>query len=522
MNVLLVDDEMDVLEGITDALDFDSLGIESVYLAQSAAHAREILLSRNVDIMVTDIEMPGESGLDLLQWVRDSGLDTVTLFGTSYAHFPSAHKALKMHSFDYFLKPIAYSALQERLAAAVKEAERIHSLKSHSRYWQNGLPDNKKLFWASLITGEVRSEKDILREEEKRGLSYSSEDRFLLCLFVPLHEEEDTAAWKRYASKNIREEIFASGNLLPEASVPVEGNRWCLIFQQHLDFSEEVFRSLFMEFSSQVTKCLSSWINCYYQADCPLTEIRGSFLDVEDISSDDVTSFNKIYTLKDYQKKDIPYFLPQIREWELLLLSGKADDLVAETHAHLDRQAARGELNMPYIKAMRIDMMQMIHTVLKQRQISAYDLFSDERFDRLRERSLLSLLDMKRYLEYIVRTASDYMNFTSESQSVVGRVKEYINSHLSEEITRNSMAKIVYLNSDYLARLFKKETGQSLGAYLQDRRIHEAKKLLVQTNIQVNEIAQRVGYDNFSYFSHTFREKTGVTPNEYRKNMNCL
>ena len=45
MNVLLVDDEMDVLEGITDALDFDSLGIESVYLAQSAAHAREILFA---------------------------------------------------------------------------------------------------------------------------------------------------------------------------------------------------------------------------------------------------------------------------------------------------------------------------------------------------------------------------------------------------------------------------------------------------------------------------------------------
>lgn len=521
MNVLLVDDEMDVLEGITDALDFELLGIEYVYLSQNAAHAREILLSRSVDIMVTDIEMPGESGLDLLQWVRDSGLDTVTLFCTSYANFNYAQKALEMHSFDYFLKPIAYSALQERLAAAVKEAERIHSLKSHSRYWQNGLQDNKKHFWASLITGEVRTEKDIFREMEKRGLSYTIKDRFLLCLFVPLHEEE-AAAWKRYASKNIREEIFASGNLLPEASVPVEGDRCCLIFQQSVNYSEKGFRSLFAEFSAQVTKCLSSWINCYYQTDCSLAEIRDSFLDVEDISSDDVTSLNKIYARKDYQKKDIPYCLPQIREWELLLLSGRADDLVTEIHAHLDRQAARRELNMPYIKAMRIDMMQMIHTVLKQRQISAYDLFSDERFDRLRERSLLSLPDMKRYLEYIVRTASDYMSFTSESQSVVGRVKEYINSHLSEEITRNSMAKIVYLNSDYLARLFKKETGQSLGAYLQDRRIHEAKKLLVQTNIQVNEIAQRVGYDNFSYFSHTFREKTGVTPNEYRKNMNCL
>jgi YesN/AraC family two-component response regulator len=46
--------------------------------------------------------------------------------------------------------------------------------------------------------------------------------------------------------------------------------------------------------------------------------------------------------------------------------------------------------------------------------------------------------------------------------------------------------------------------------------MEEAKRLLLSTDYSINEIAQRVGYDNFSYFSHVFRDKTGMTPNEYR------
>lgn len=80
------------------------------------------------------------------------------------------------------------------------------------------------------------------------------------------------------------------------------------------------------------------------------------------------------------------------------------------------------------------------------------------------------------------------------------------------------MAKLVYLNADYLARLFKKEVGMSIGAYLHECRIQEAKKLLLQAELPINEVAQRVGYDNFSYFSYLFRKRTGVSPNEYRKN----
>ena len=87
MNILLVDDDLDVIEGIMDGVDWEGLGFRQVYLAQSAKRAREILQEQDVSVLLTDIEMPGGSGLELLEWVRDNQLDVVTLFYTSFASF---------------------------------------------------------------------------------------------------------------------------------------------------------------------------------------------------------------------------------------------------------------------------------------------------------------------------------------------------------------------------------------------------------------------------------------------------
>lgn len=70
----------------------------------------------------------------------------------------------------------------------------------------------------------------------------------------------------------------------------------------------------------------------------------------------------------------------------------------------------------------------------------------------------------------------------------------------------------MYLNPDYLARLFKKELGVSLGQYIKDRRMEKACHALVETRMAVSRIAGMVGYDNYSYFIKLFREQFGMTP----------
>ncbi|MFK4996896.1 helix-turn-helix transcriptional regulator [Bacillus sp. N9] len=79
------------------------------------------------------------------------------------------------------------------------------------------------------------------------------------------------------------------------------------------------------------------------------------------------------------------------------------------------------------------------------------------------------------------------------------------------------MANHVYLNPDYVTRIFKRETGLSISEYLQQERIDTAKKLLIHTNKPISDIAIESGYSSFSYFSTIFKKVTQCSPVEFRK-----
>ena len=509
LDVLLVDDELDVVEGIADGVDFAALGLEEVYVAQTSQRAKELLQSRDIGVMVTDIEMPGGSGLELLEWVRDNQMEVVTLFCTGFANFNYAQKAVELHSFDYFLKPIAYPALQERLAAAVEEARRLRSLASVRRNLPGLQLEQKRNYWLRLLTGGSPA------PAEEDAAHYGEDGAFALCACSLADGSEAVGNWKRYAMRNVLDELAGEEKMSLEAIVPLWDGAQCAVFSGVRPGAlDRALRRL----EAFIKDYLSCWGNFYYVTGIALEDAPQAFARVKDCLADDVCSQGVVCRAGDYVKRSIPYTSgPRVQEWSTLLTAGRIQELEEDICAHLDRLSAREQVNMPYIKAMRIDLMQMVHTVLGQRQIQAHALFSDRRFDTLRERSLFSISHMKRYLCYVVRTAGDYMEYMKESHSAVGKMKEYINAHYQEDVTRGVLAKVFFLNPDYLARVFKKETGLSIGGYLQDIRMNEAKKLLAHTNVPVNEVAMGVGYDNISYFSHVFREKTGLTPVEYRR-----
>ena len=73
MNILLVDDNRYTLQGLLDGIDFKELGFADVYTSCSAAGAKEILRQNRIEIVITDIEMPGGTGLELLEKRQRSG-----------------------------------------------------------------------------------------------------------------------------------------------------------------------------------------------------------------------------------------------------------------------------------------------------------------------------------------------------------------------------------------------------------------------------------------------------------------
>ncbi len=104
----------------------------------------------------------------------------------------------------------------------------------------------------------------------------------------------------------------------------------------------------------------------------------------------------------------------------------------------------------------------------------------------------------------------------SREGTVVNIVKDYLEQHYNENISRKDIESLVHLNEDYLNRIYKKATGYSLLEYIQYYRITMARRMLNDSNTSISEIAARIGYDSPAYFSKVFKKSTGLTPLEYR------
>lgn len=78
------------------------------------------------------------------------------------------------------------------------------------------------------------------------------------------------------------------------------------------------------------------------------------------------------------------------------------------------------------------------------------------------------------------------------------------------------LSKIYYLNENYLGRLYKRQTGKSFSAYLNEIRLEKACALLRETDDPVIAVALATGFNNVTYFNRIFKRHMGVTPTAYR------
>lgn len=101
---------------------------------------------------------------------------------------------------------------------------------------------------------------------------------------------------------------------------------------------------------------------------------------------------------------------------------------------------------------------------------------------------------------------------------LVGSILHYIEENLAEMISLQAIAKKYNYSITYISKLFKGVTGSSLVSYIIEKRIARAKQLMYE-NIEIMQIAERVGYRNYSNFYKAFKKATGVSPEEYRRRL---
>lgn len=99
------------------------------------------------------------------------------------------------------------------------------------------------------------------------------------------------------------------------------------------------------------------------------------------------------------------------------------------------------------------------------------------------------------------------------------KIMEYIHKNIGNKITLEDIGRHTFFSPIYCDTLFKRETGRSIIDYLLEKRIDEAKRLLIEGTLSLQSVSENVGFSDYNYFSRVFKARSGYSPSSYRKSI---
>lgn len=448
MKLLIVDDQSTVVQGLLHCTNWAAMGFTVVDTALNAVDAKASLLRQEAEVMLCDIEMPMESGLDLLDWLRQRGMTTRCIFLTAHAEFRYAQEALRLGGFDYIMQPAPYEQVADAVSRAlenVKEERAALELQSRGAVFD----DQKKEIVETMLRGFLSGNApgSSLTAFEELSLVPRRERECWVALMQPLRWKQGEEPWElsllSTAVGNMSSEVFTPLQVLSvTVAIPAEQ---CLV----------------LVLQSRVGEPLEA----------------------------------------DYITRQLNY-----------LQSACAQAMEQEACQLLDKLTVNNQLNSQTLRYFYQDFMQMFFSLPEKKRQG--DMFREPEALELYRNGMKTVPNMKALVHYV---ASVWDNETEESsQSTVEIIMAYIAEHLENELRREELAEAVHLNPDYMARLFKKETGLNLKDYIIQQKMQEAQSLLCTTNLPISLIAAKVGYTNFGHFSTSYKKFYHKTPQEER------
>jgi len=111
----------------------------------------------------------------------------------------------------------------------------------------------------------------------------------------------------------------------------------------------------------------------------------------------------------------------------------------------------------------------------------------------------------------------NFQNGDIKTNPLVLKIKKYIRANLNKKISLTDISEHTFFSPVHCEKLFRKETNTSIIDYVINKKINEAQYLLMTEPTDIRKIAEKIGFDNYNYFSRLFKKRTGFTPSQYKK-----
>ncbi|WP_308638272.1 response regulator [Paenibacillus silvisoli] len=541
--MLIVDDEPYIVDSLRELFEETEQLKLDLFTATSASEALDWLGKTRIDIVLSDIRMPGMTGLELQERIRERWPSCKVIFLSGHNEFDYVQAAIQNGSAGYLLKTDDDEDIIRTVEKAVRElaSERtINGLIDQAKeQMRKALPVLQRDMLAAMAEGERTSESTRARRFRELELKLSASRPVMLVVGrVDRWEEHYSSVDKElllYAVQNIAAEVLNHAAALATAVIDrsrfiwllqpsssegeeglPEGAAWVRFVQESLDYIQDRCKSL-----PQVPLSLSATVQPFAWEELSAKYAHLSRLLIRGLGEgDEMLLYERIAEAGGEEaesRKETNAHQRQVKLNQLrtLLESGQSapfaellDGLFAEASGQRYE-----ELQEIFYSASAMILSQI-------NRWSAYARIAE----RLPINRLFSLDAHSSWLEagrYLRRTADALSELLAEDSSeksneVVEKLHRYIREHIDGDLSLVRLADEAELNASYLCRLYKQLTGIGLSDYITDARLALAKQLLGETGLKVGEVAARIGFES-GYFSRFFKKSTTLTPQEYRE-----
>ncbi|THF75247.1 response regulator transcription factor [Cohnella fermenti] len=521
-NALLVDDEPLILEGLRYIVDWEEHGFELAGMAESAAEALDLIERGAVDLLVTDIRMPGLSGLELIERVRERrpGMKFVILSG--YNDFELVRKAATLGIENYLIKPVNKEELSSTLVNAAGKLEQARRQAVQQVYVREAIDVLRDNVLLRMATGTI----GIHEFAEKSAFLRIGLDGPACAVAIIRRVKDNLTGGDRsdpqliaFAIRNICNDVLAAaatGEGIGGYAVDDNDEDIVLLLAGALADEKSVVR-LLHELASHCVQYLKQEV--FVSLGPPVENkfaLAASYREAKDLADYSLVLADRgVLTSREAKAQQVGPGNPlqiDFDELQQALLAGDRDVVARHIRAVFAKLDGQEGTTPGLVHNVTVELLyRIVHaTNLSPRSAAASPLGRNGFLAGvLGRRTLGDIADA------IAEAADDLLAQSAARDSRIDEVLAYVNAHYAAELSLQHLSSVFHINAAYLGQQFKKETGKLFSTYLNEYRIAKAIELLQSSPLKAKEVAIKVGYSNPDYFYKIFKKITGSYPSEY-------
>lgn len=486
IRTLIVDDDALLRAALRSMVDWEALGYGIVADCTNGLQALELLQRRSVDLLITDMKMPGGDGLELIRRLREGSCMPVTVVLSGYDEYELVREAFRLGAHDYLLKGKLDAASLSRMLEELRR---------------------------SIFADAAR------RPEQEAGGDSLPPGSYGVAMFAVEDLAGCTARFGGELREKLDKPMLELARQIPRvagrASIRSAGPGQYLLRWQVRDKTR--YYNTMLSVVRQIQSVWRDYMNLSVSAAMSdmvdrdglqqAEEMCGALLSLAALEEPGAvcTQHGSEALAKDYRK-----------------LAAGCDGLVEALHTgseeDYERQQAEFFRQLEQLQgeehARRI-LVLLARLACKQRELGLPGAGAAGR--RQAVQALAGEAERSLWLRNVLRQERESSGQSRRQADPIARARRFMEDNFTDHsLTLKMVADQVGFNEKYFSAQFTKRCGCTFVAYLNQLRLRYAQQLLTGTDLKIYEVSDRAGYNSIEHFTHTFKKNLGISPKDYR------